>query len=182
MSENSHYAEYSVTRQNDGKKGKNRKLSLIVFIFSEAFIIITLFVLFGSVGFYFSIPFFIVSYLIFVPVFMYKFNVEYDYVVVDGELTVSEIRNKKIRKNISVVKFSEAEALVPLRDEYRDVVKAREYDSVVEAVSSLSSDRIYAVISIDDENKKQELLLFEPSDKILKIMSIYNRKTVVKSK
>lgn len=180
MNENSQYAEYSVTRLNDGKMGKNKKRSLLIFVILEAIVTIALFVLFGSFGFYFSVPFFIVSCLIFAPMYMYKFNIEYDYVVIDGELTVSEIRNKKIRKNIFFVKLSSAEFLAPFYGQYRDNVQKMEYDRVVEAFSSPNSERIYAIISTPDNSKKQTLLLFEPSDKILKLMSIYNRKTVLK--
>lgn len=110
-----------------------------------------------------------------------KLNTEFEYRAADGEMTVDRVILKSKRKEIISFDLSHCEIIAPYREKYIDLAERGEYDAIIDVSSSLSSPDIYfAVISEGngDENTKT-LVYFTPSEKFLKTVRFYNRRTVI---
>lgn len=95
-----------------------------------------------------------------------RFNIEWEYIFVDGQLDFDTISGEEKRKTRLRIDFDEVEIVAPVNshalDAYRGI-KVRNY-------SSLRKDaRVYAVVAkIGEEGLCK--ILFEPSDKMLDMM------------
>ena len=109
------------------------------------------------------------------------FEIEYDYRISLGELAVAEVYHKRRRKETFVCTIADLESIAPYRSPYRESVERMSFSSVYDASSSPDSPNCYYAVSVNPENNSDRtLLLFEPSDAMLRLLSFYNRRTVVK--
>ena len=182
-SHTSHYAEYTVEKKYEGTYGRKRALAILLYILAP---IVLLLILLAN-------PYTAaVAILIFIPLaptfFLFVvrttygrfFKIEYEYRVATGEMVVSEIYNKKSRKDIITIAVSNAEIIAPYRDAYKEECDKSEYDRIIDSVSSMNSPDVYFLVIADEEDKsKKTLVFFEPTSKMLRLLSLYNRKTVV---
>jgi len=180
----SHYAEYAVEKKYEGKYGRMRNLAIALYILVPiAVLLILLAANPYSAG---------ITILVFVPlaptflIFVIRtvhgrfFKIEYEYRVTSGELVVSEIRNKRSRKDLITITMANVETVAPYRDSYKDECDKGSYDRIIDAVSSMNSPDLYFAVVPDEEDKsKKTLVYFEATAKMLRLLSLYNRKTVV---
>ncbi len=184
MNDSSHYAEYAVEKKYEGAYGRKRALAIALYILTPILILIIL--LAASP---YSAAITVLVFIPLAPTFLFFiirttygrfFKIEYEYRVATGELTIAEIYNKKSRKDIVTVTLANAETIAPYRDQYKDECDKGSYDRVIDSVSSMNSPDIYFVIVPDEEDKsKKTLVYFEATSKMLRLLSLYNRKTVV---
>ena len=138
--------------------------------------IIALMVLFGLLAFYFlfagSGPLsFIMVMLVVAGIFIAghffpRFNVEWEYVFVDGQLDFDQILGGEARRRKMRVDFEKLELLAPSKshrlDQYKNV-QMRAYD-----FSSLTGADNYTMICHEGNNLIK--ILFEPDEEMLKLM------------
>ena len=107
-----------------------------------------------------------------------KFNIEYEYIVTNDELDVDKIMSRKTRKRmltVSARKFDEFGKAEGPR--FEELMKNPEIQVKFDASISKKSDgRFYALFV----NKKEQkmLLIFNPTEKMLKMFRIYNPEKV----
>ena len=181
MNDSVHYAEYSVEKKYEGAYGRKRKLAILLYILAPILLLILLLATVGAAAILWYIPLSPMFFLFVIrTTYNRYFKIEYDYRVATGELVIAEVYNKKSRKDILTVKLANAEAIAPYRDEHRDLCDKGSYDRVIEAVSSMNAEDIYfAIVPDEDDKSKKTLVYFEVTSKMLRLLSLYNRKTVV---
>ncbi len=183
MNDSAHYAEYTVEKKYEGAYGRKHTLAIILYIIGPILVFLPLFL---------NVYTRAIAILVFIPLaptfFLFVirtinnrfFKIEYEYRVAMGELVISEIYNKKSRKDLITVKLSDVDTVAPYRDRYKDDCDRGSYERVIDAVSSMSSPDIYfAVVPNEDDKSKKTLVYFEATSKMLRLLSLYNRKTVV---
>lgn len=106
-------------------------------------------------------------------------TVEYDYRITDGELYFSEVYNRRKRQERFVLSLAKFEMLAPYREPYKTTADRMTFDAVHDFSSSPETPDLYFGIYVDEERSMRLLFLFEPSPKILRLLSFYNRRTVV---
>ncbi len=92
--------------------------------------------------------------IIFFTWYFYQFTkVEYEYVVVQGEIELEVIYGKRKRKKLAQVKFSQIEKIAP----YSTISKLAEnieISKTIYACSSIKDSDVYGVLYEDDNGKK----------------------------
>ena len=100
-------------------------------------------------------------------------KVEYEYVIMSGEFTVSAIYDNKSRKDlIKGIKVSAMHKVVPYRTNER-LLDAPEIKHVIFYCSDLEHPDLYLAI-YDDEKNGRTALVFNSSRKLMQIMKFYN--------
>lgn len=178
MSEFSSFAECAV------KKDAGRFSSLT----KAVSVLISLILLFGAIlllrgNLYLGAVFGVVFLLFTVLVTLRAFTViEYEYTTAEGELFFAEIRNHRRRKNRGSVIIAELEMIAPYRDPYLSSLERMSFEKIHHYASSLDAPNLYvAVAPHKDEPSLRDLYFFEPSPKMLRVLSFYNRRTVMSS-
>ncbi|MBQ4064875.1 MAG: hypothetical protein IJD10_02120 [Clostridia bacterium] len=180
----SHYAEYAVEKKYEGKFGAMRRLAIALYILFPIVVLLILLavnVMIAAVTVLVLIPL-APTFLAFVirKIHGHFFKIEYEYQVASGELVISEIRNKRSRKDLITITMANVETVAPYRDSYKDECDKGSYDRIIDAVSSMNSPDLYFAVVPDEEDKsKKTLVYFEATAKMLRLLSLYNRKTVV---
>ena len=100
-------------------------------------------------------------------------KIEYEYLIVSGEMTMDIIYASKKRRQIAEFKVPVAEAILPYADAKLDGVK------VTYGVSSPSDEDAYCAIYQND-NGAREALVFNADERALKMLHYYNKATVIK--
>ncbi len=95
-------------------------------------------------------------------------NLEFEYILTNGELDVDKIIARRTRKRVLSVDCRGFDILAPMTKEY-----LREYDSAsiakrVDASSSPESDRRWFAV-FNGKDSARTLLIFEPSEKMLEV-------------
>lgn len=107
-------------------------------------------------------------------------TVQYDYRITDGEMYFSVIYNKRKRKELLNLEIARLEAIAPYRDQYRESADRLSYTKVFDLTSSADSPYIYYAVLPDEEDRSDKtIIFFEPSEKMLKLLKLYNRSTVI---
>ncbi len=107
-------------------------------------------------------------------------TVEYDYRIVGSEISFSAVFNGKRRRELASVDISRLEAIAPYEGKHREDAERTEYDNICDYSSSPADPNVYYAVERDDEDGTRTLYLFNASEKMLKLMKLYNRKTVIK--
>ena len=94
-------------------------------------------------------------------------NVEYEYILTNGELDVDTIINRRNRKRLITVQAKNFEILAPVgTDEYKNEENGR-FTRVIDASSANIENKAYfAVFNKDGQRIK---LVFEPTEKMLDV-------------
>ena len=176
-----HYTEYSVTKKYEGAYGRKRILAILLYIFCPIVVSVLCLWWVGWIAVVWLVPLG-VTFLAFVVRTTYSrfFRIEYDYRIAAGDLEIAEVYDKKARKVILTAKISDFETIAPYRDEYKTECEKGSYDRVIESVSSLKADHVYFGVYPDpDKPSSRTLVYFEPTTAMIRLISKFNRKTVV---
>ena len=97
-----------------------------------------------------------------------KYDVEYEYTIVNGEIDIDKILAKKRRQKMFTVKVTTFE-------QFGIYTKDTEEKSDVVTISAIGDDKAYEIYYADfsDDRYGQCRLLFTPSDKILREVKPY---------
>ncbi len=181
------FAEYSVKKQFVGAYRKRRIILIVCFILSPIAVFPILNLLVGQMALYMLPPTLaVLTVAIAIPLYRRLCMIEYDYRVQIGEpasggqLDIAEIYHKSRRKEILSVTVSELEEIAPYSGKYLDIAHRRCYERLIDASSSADSENAYFAIIPENDDRGSILLIFEPTDRMLKIMYHLNRRTVLR--
>lgn len=171
------YVEYSVECKSEGKL-KLRKLWLILAYIGFVVLYVVLFVVLTKIVPLIAILPLLLWILIF---FTWRYTqVEYEYAILQGAFNFSVIYGNRTRKELLEVKIKDMTTIAPYEGEMIARTEAPDIKHLYSFISSKSSPDIYAAIWQDEEGEKSALL-FEATNKTLKICKFYNNPaTVVK--
>lgn len=105
-------------------------------------------------------------------------DIEYEYVVSSGELSLAVIYGNRTRKKMLEVKISEAEKIAPYNDAAKASLGSVQIKNVYNILKSKSYENAYYAL-FDIPKKGKTIVLFEGNEKALKIMRFYNPRTII---
>lgn len=125
-------------------------------------------------------PLVLILFLVLVIVDLVKipqFNLEYEYLYVNGELDIDKIIAKSKRKRVGTYTVSNMELIAPLSS--RELAQARRDPSVkkVRDCSSGAGENRYGMV-INTDGKKQ-IIIFEPNETMLRDIRRLSPRNVV---
>ena len=100
-----------------------------------------------------------------------QFNVEYEYIVTNGELDIDRIVARRGRRRIINVKTNYYELIAPYDDEHRQAFESGEFKKTIDVRSGPKADAWFVIANHKDQGRVR--ILFEPTPKMLKIFSAY---------
>ncbi len=109
---------------------------------------------------------------------IYFRRVDYDYRIIGSELHFSVVYNRKKRKELGMLDVSRLDKFAPYCGKYLDEAEKDSYDKIYDYSSSPSDPYVYYAIEIDEENKTKAIYLFNASEKMLKLIKLYNRRAI----
>ena len=172
MEDSVNYAEYTVTKKAEGKNLRNRILLIALYL-----------VIFGAVIFVFlRFPAAAVAggvglgLLIAVVFFTWRrVKEERKYEVLNAKLVITELNASGKGKVVSDNLISSYSLIAPANEEYKD--KWEKADEIQDFRGDTKSpDSYFALLEKDG---KKTAVLFEATNKMLKVMSFYNSKGTV---
>ena len=171
--------EYVVAPKKEGKYRLKRTLLICAY----AVLIMTLVALLAS--FPALTPVFALSlvFMCIVVFFTWRFvSVEYEYSIVSGEVTFSEIYGGRTRRKILTFRLKDCAMIVPAQDRLQ-AEKAELYGAVhtYSALITAGSPDAY-IAAFENEKKEKCLVYFEATEKALKICRFYNPSATVVTK
>ena len=104
-------------------------------------------------------------------------SIEYEYYIMDGEFRLMQVFGSRNMRVLCRTRVSGMTLIAPYRDEYRAEVDKIPASHRIEGVSSLSAPDIYCAVFEDDGEKYA--VLFETTEKTLKVLRYYNQDTVM---
>ncbi len=125
-------------------------------------------------------PFVIIALSVFLLFFTagYFRRIDYDYRIVGSELFFSIVYNRKKRKELGSVDITRFEKIAPYAGKYADEADAAEYDKIYDLSSSPNDPYVFYAVEYDEENNTRTLYLFNASEKMLKLIKLYNRRAI----
>ncbi len=105
-----------------------------------------------------------------------KFNLEYEYALVNSEMDVDKIEGKKRRKSLATVNLRGLEFFGNKTSPEFDSCLKNPGIKKIYACRDKSADDVYFVVFNDGAEKK--MLIFSPSDKIISVIEKLNPKRV----
>ncbi len=161
------FVEHIVKRKADFKTVLFRilavLLTVLVFFFGTMFL--------GMLGITITILIGYLAYLVFVYT-----SVEYEYSLVNGELTIEKIMGQRKRKFANEFDLKNAEIIAPT---FSEEIQNKKTVLLLDYSSGNRSDALYSIILTDKEGSTQ--VLFEPTEKMLDAM-LHVRPNIVKKK
>lgn len=107
-------------------------------------------------------------------------TVEYEYRITDGELFFAEVLSNRRRKERGSLTISKLEMIVPYREPYLTSLERMTFSKIHDYASSPEAPDLYVAVTSDEEEPSEKTLYyFEPSPKMLRLLSVYNRRTVI---
>ena len=97
-------------------------------------------------------------------------NIEFEYIVTNGELDIDKIIGKRKRKRIISVSHKEIEIITPAGQYTGNA------DKVIDVSSNTHSDEKYVLVTSKDGNRVK--IIFNPSEKMLKIFKVFCQRKV----
>lgn len=160
------FCEYIVAR----KKGVKEALLIVGIAIATALLVsvcgLFFFTPYGNIAFLLTMGLILGSYYL-----IKQFNVEYEYMLTNGEIDVDCIRNRSKRTRLITVKVKDFQILAPTGRAEFSVEENGGFTRVIDASSASDSDKAYfAVFSKDGQTIK---LIFEPSDRMLESIRAY---------
>ena len=105
-------------------------------------------------------------------------EIEYEYIVSSGELTLHTIYGNRTRKKNLEIKLKDISRIAPYDDAGRAKLAGMQIKTVFNATKSKDSPNTYYAI-FDTPKSGKAVLLFEGDPKALRIMRFYNPLTVI---
>ncbi|MBE6581708.1 MAG: hypothetical protein E7648_00400 [Ruminococcaceae bacterium] len=126
-------------------------------------------------------PFFIIflSIVLVVISLNYFRRIDYDYRIVGSELFFSIVYNRKKRKELGSIDLIRLEKIAPYAGKYADEAENAEYDKVYDFSSSPNDPYVFYAVEYDEDNNTRTLYLFNASEKMLKLIKLYNRRAII---
>ncbi|MBR5658604.1 MAG: hypothetical protein IKX10_04330 [Lachnospiraceae bacterium] len=114
-------------------------------------------------------------------VFMYfmmpRFELEWEYTFLDGELRIDKIFSQSSRKRFLVLLFDRVDAIAPLdHDDIKRNLNNPGFTKVDCSSQTGDSNKVYGILYSDEKSRK--VILFEPDDKMLKALRRYSPRKV----
>ncbi len=132
--------------------------------------VLSFFVL-GIVGLVILVAVAVADYLLF-P----SFDVEYEYLYVNGEIDVDKIMSKQKRKRIYSANLRELEIMAPTGSHALDSYNNRSDIKILDYSSKMADHKTYTIIRQGE--KGMECLIFEPDETILQDMKRFSPREV----
>lgn len=132
--------------------------------------LIGLTVLTGLAGIFLS-PYVLIIFAAFIVLDYFKlpsFDLEFEYLYVNGELDVDKIMSRAKRKRIASYSMEQAELIAPVKSHELDYYRQDKNIKVRDYSSGEADANVYAMIT--NKENKREMVLFEPNDVILNDM------------
>lgn len=163
------YTEHLVKKETDAKTLLAR---IGIILLSFALFGLVLFLMFGPIKIP-SIAVVAVVLIIYLAMVLWSFtNVEYEYLIVSGTMSMDKIISTKKRRQIVEFKVPTAEKIIPYKDAKLDGV------SVIYGVSSPNAEDAYCAI-FTTENGEKTALVFNATRKALDMLRYYNKNCVI---
>ncbi len=125
-----------------------------------------LFTKYGSLIFLLSVGIVLGSYYI-----ICMFNVEYEYIVTNGEMDVDSIMNRKKRKRVISVAAKTFELVAPVGEREFSAEENGSFTRVINVSSTKNGENAYYTIFSKDGQRIK--LIFEPTEKMLEAFKIF---------
>ncbi|HEX3026069.1 MAG TPA: hypothetical protein VHR42_02400, partial [Clostridia bacterium] len=94
-----------------------------------------------------------------------SFNLEYEYIVTNGEMDVDRIIAQKKRKREITVKLADIEIMAPVSEKYKRDYENPNFQKKIDAGSPMSKNAYFLTVRHDKLGFTR--LLFEPDDRII---------------
>ena len=164
------YTEYLVRKEPD-KKILGIRIAIIAF--AVLLFALTVYLMFGPIKIP-QIAVIAVVLIVYVAMMMWSFtNIEYEYLIVSGIMSMDKITGGKRRRQMVEFKVASAESVLPLKNAKLDGI------DTIKALSSLDAEDAYCII-FKDEGGDKRALLFNATEKALDMLKYYNRSCFVK--
>lgn len=179
--EMTNYAEFTVEKKIEGAYRWMRIGMWLAYFLVPAILMIIMFALgLGAIALIVFIPLyfpFLLPKIIYPATFRYV-DIEYEYIIVSGDLSVSYIYGNRSRKEwLPPTSISSMTHIAPYRDEYKAEADSEDIVNRYEAVSTRDHpDNYYAVFN----NAKGEkcMVMFQVTAKVIKLLTFHNKKTI----
>jgi hypothetical protein len=110
-------------------------------------------------------------------IFFRRLNLEFEYIVTNGEMDVDKIMGRRTRKRLLTVDCRSFDILAPCRPDYSSEYESQTISSVIDVSShSGAPGRWFAVFNAKDGSRT--LLIFEPNEKMLDAFRKYIRSKI----
>lgn len=104
-------------------------------------------------------------------------QIEYEYVIADGEMRMMKIYGGKSMRILCRTKVSAMNPIAPYSENYRYTIDKIPEENRIYGVSSMKSTDIY--FGIFNMSGKEYVLFFEATKKTLKIIKYYNSEVII---
>ena len=104
-------------------------------------------------------------------------NIEYEYMIIGGNLRMLEVYGSCYYRELCNVKISSFERIAPYSGEYADLADSADIAWRIDASSSLTNPDIY--YGIYTESGERRVIFFEVAEKTLKLLKYYNPDVVM---
>ena len=109
-------------------------------------------------------------------------NIEYEYSITSGEVTVSRILGGRSRKEMVQFRLKDCSMIAPLHDRiWQERAELFGADQTFVALSSEDAPDAYFA-AFEDENGKKSIVYFEATERALKVCRFYNPAATVVTK
>ena len=163
------YTEHLVKKELDSKLIMAR---VGIILLSFALFGLVLFLMFGPIKIP-SIAVVAVVLIIYLAMVLWSFtNIEYEYLIVSGTMSVDKIISTKKRRQIVEFNVPSAEKILPYKDAKLDGI------DVIYGVSSLNAEDAYCAIFTTEKGEKKALV-FNATKKALDMLRYYNKNCVM---
>ncbi len=163
---NDSYVECMVARKNSPVKGILKYVIYILTVVSGIstlmgyVIFIVPLIIFGALSF-FVVP---------------GFELEYEYLYLDREISIDKIMSKQKRKNVRTLELNKMEKMCPITSHELDSYKAKNV-KVSDYSSGVDGAKVWVIVYTGKDG--EELVGIEPNEEMLKaIRNVYPRKVI----
>lgn len=175
MDESTNYAEYAVEKKAEGRNLRKRLLVIGLYVIVLAAIVLLVSLTQGGAAVLGGVMF-----VLFVALVWFTWRLvkeEHKYEIVNAKLKIQELNGSGKGKVVFENLVSEFTIIAPMNDEYKD--KWHKADVICDyRGSSKSVDSYFARLEKDG---KSTVVYFEATNKMIKVMSFYNKKGLVPS-
>lgn len=106
-----------------------------------------------------------------------RFDIEYEYLYIDKEITIDKIMSKEKRKNVTTIDLNRLEVMAPVRSHELDSYRARGLKEC-DYTSGEEDAKVYSVVCSEGD-KGMFIANIEPGEKMLAaIKTVFPRKVI----
>ncbi|MBQ7780133.1 MAG: hypothetical protein IJ404_06525 [Clostridia bacterium] len=176
MNDYSSITEYSVTK----KRSKLYNVARIVapIVTGVVPILYSVFMLFAYGFPPYPIPIITLAVLLSFITARYFRRIDYDYRIVGNELFFSIVYNRRKRKELGSIDISLLDKFAPYSGKYYDEAASASYVKVYDLCSSVTDPYVFYAVEKDEESGSKTLYIFNASEKMLKLIKLYNRRAI----